>query len=712
MITAISVALPMVWLFPCKMKLRPTNIHGELLVCLLLVAVTLAVFWQVKHYQFVNYDDDVYVTDNPHVRMGLQKEGVIWAFTAVHAGYWIPLTWLSYMLDYEFYGLNPGGFHLTNVLLHLLNALLLYLVFRRMTGARWRSAFVAGIFALHPLQVESVAWVTERKDVLSTLFWMLTLLAYLRYAERPRTTGYFAVLTAFSLGLMAKPMLVTLPFVLFLLDFWPLHRLGPSARLPVTKPEKSGKSILPRTTLSSLLWEKVPFLALAATAGVLAYFTQDIGGAVRTLKGWPLNLRIANVLVSYVTYLAKAIWPYRLAVFYPYPQTIPLWQAAGAGLLLVAVSILVIRARRRCPYLAVGWLWFFITLVPVIGLVQVGLQATADRFTYVPIIGLAIMVAWGVPDLLEPYRSRLVVLAVSSSIALSLLTARSWVQVQYWRNSTVLFEHALQVTHRNYLAHNNLGAALFYQGKVEEAIDHYYQAIQIRPDYDRAYFNLGNAFAELGNIDTARRYYAKAPSFEPAEAHNNLGRALAIQGKIEDAIANYLEALALKPDLAEAHNNLGDALARQGEFAEAIDSFSRALALDPKMAETHDNLGRALARQGRFAEAIEHFSRALALKPDFAEVHCHLGNTLARLGKLDEAVAQYTEALALKPDLAEAHNNLGAVLARQGKLKEAAAHFSEALRLAPDYAQARKNLNLAIQTLAEPDQPSAIRERP
>jgi len=694
------------------MKPRLTNTHGELLLCLLLLAVTLAVFWQVKHYQFVNYDDDVYVTDNPHVRMGLQKEGVIWAFTAVHAGYWIPLTWLSYMLDYEFYGLNPGGFHLTNVLLHLLNALLLYLVFRRMTGARWRSAFVAGIFALHPLQVESVAWVTERKDVLSTLFWMLTLLAYLRYAERPRTTGYFAVLTAFSLGLMAKPMLVTLPFVLFLLDFWPLHRLGPSARLPVTKPEKSGKSILPRTTLSSLLWEKVPFLALAATAGVLAYFTQDIGGAVRTLKGWPLNLRIANVLVSYVTYLAKAIWPYRLAVFYPYPQTIPLWQAAGAGLLLVAVSILVIRARRRCPYLAVGWLWFFITLVPVIGLVQVGLQATADRFTYVPIIGLAIMVAWGVPDLLEPYRSRLVVLAVSSSIALSLLTARSWVQVQYWRNSTVLFEHALQVTHRNYLAHNNLGAALFYQGKVEEAIDHYYQAIQIRPDYDRAYFNLGNAFAELGNIDTARRYYAKAPSFEPAEAHNNLGRALAIQGKIEDAIANYLEALALKPDLAEAHNNLGDALARQGEFAEAIDSFSRALALDPKMAETHDNLGRALARQGRFAEAIEHFSRALALKPDFAEVHCHLGNTLARLGKLDEAVAQYTEALALKPDLAEAHNNLGAVLARQGKLKEAAAHFSEALRLAPDYAQARKNLNLAIQTLAEPDQPSAIRERP
>ena len=694
------------------MKPRLTNTHGELLLCLLLLAVTLAVFWQVKHYQFVNYDDDVYVTDNPHVRMGLQKEGVIWAFTAVHAGYWIPLTWLSYMLDYEFYGLNPGGFHLTNVLLHLLNALLLYLVFRRMTGARWRSAFVAGIFALHPLQVESVAWVTERKDVLSTLFWMLTLLAYLRYAERPRTTGYFAVLTAFSLGLMAKPMLVTLPFVLFLLDFWPLHRLGPSARLPVTKPKKSGKSILPRTTLSSLLWEKVPFLALAATAGVLAYFTQDIGGAVRTLKGWPLNLRIANVLVSYVTYLAKAIWPYRLAVFYPYAQTIPLWQAAGAGLLLVAVSILVIRARRRCPYLAVGWLWFFITLVPVIGLVQVGLQATADRFTYVPIIGLAIMVAWGVPDLLEPYRSRLVVLAVSSSIALSLLTARSWVQVQYWRNSTVLFEHALQVTHRNYLAHNNLGAALFYQGKVEEAIDHYYQAIQIRPDYDRAYFNLGNAFAELGNIDTARRYYAKAPSFEPAEAHNNLGRALAIQGKIEDAIANYLEALALKPDLAEAHNNLGDALARQGEFAEAIDSFSRALALDPKMAETHDNLGRALARQGRFAEAIEHFSRALALKPDFAEVHCHLGNTLARLGKLDEAVAQYTEALALKPDLAEAHNNLGAVLARQGKLKEAAAHFSEALRLAPDYAQARKNLNLAIQTLAEPDQPSAIRERP
>jgi tetratricopeptide (TPR) repeat protein len=694
------------------MKLRLTNSYSELLGCLLLVAVILAVFWQVKHYQFVNYDDDVYVTDNPHVRMGLQKEGVVWAFTAVHAGYWIPLTWLSYMLDYEVYGLHPGGFHLTNVLLHLLNALLLYLVFRRMTGARWRSALVAGLFALHPLQVESVAWVTERKDVLSTLFWMLTLLAYLRYAEHPRTTRYLALLLAFSLGLMAKPMLVTLPFVLFLLDFWPLHRLGPSASPVVTKPGESGRSMVPFTPLSRLVWEKVPLLALAATASVLAYFTQEMGGAVRSLEGWPLNLRITNALVSYVTYLAKAIWPYRLAVFYPYPETIPLWQAAGAGFLLVAVSILVIRARHRCPYLIVGWLWFFTTLLPVIGLVQVGLQAMADRFTYVPIIGLAIMVAWGVPELLAPYRSRLLVLGISASIVLSVLTARSWVQVQYWRNSSVLFEHALQVTQRNYLAHNNLGAALFYQGKVEEAIDHYYQAVQIRPDYDRAYFNLGNAFAELGNVNAARRYYAKAPSFEPAEAHNNLGRALAIHGRIEDAMANYVEALALKPDLAEAHNNIGDALARQGKFAEAIEHFSRALALDPDLLEAHDNLGKALARQGKFAEAIEHFSEALTLKPNFAEAHCHLGNTLARLGKLDEAVVQYTKALGLKPDLAEAHNNLGVVLARQGKLRDAAAHFSEALRLAPDYAQARNNLKLTIQTLAEPDQPSAIKERP
>jgi tetratricopeptide (TPR) repeat protein len=694
------------------MKPRLSHSHGELLLCLLLAAVILTVFWQVEHYQFVNYDDDVYVTDNPHVRTGLQGEAVIWAFTTVHAGFWIPLTWLSYMLDYEFYGLNPGGFHLTNVLLHLVNALLLYLLLSRMTGARWRSAFVAGIFALHPLQVESVAWVTERKDVLSTLFWMLTLVAYLRYVERPRTTGYLVLLAAFSLGLMAKPMLVTLPFVLFLLDFWPLHRLGPSASPPVTKSKECGKSILPLTPFSPLFWEKVPLLVLAATASVLAYFTQEMGGAVRSLGGWPLNLRIANALVSYVTYLAKAIWPNRLAVFYPYPEAIPLWQAAGAGFLLVALSILVIRARHRFPYLVVGWLWFLTTLLPVIGLVQVGLQAMADRFTYVPIIGLTIIVGWGVPDLLAQYRSRLVVLAVSATIVLSVLTARSWVQVQHWRNSTVLFEHALQVTQDNFLAHNNLGAELFDQGKVHEAIDHYYQAVQIRPDYDRAYFNLGNAFAELGDIDAARRYYSKAPSFKPAEAHNNLGRAFAIQGRLEDAIANYLEALSLKPDLAEAYNNMGNVLARQGKFAEAIDYFSRALALDPDLAEAHDNLGRALARQKKFAEAIDHFSRALALKPDFAEVHCHLGNTLARLGKLDEAVTHYTNALTLKPNLAEAHNNLGVVLARQGKLRDAAAHFSEALRLRPDYAQARKNLKLATQTLAEANQPSATSEGP
>jgi tetratricopeptide (TPR) repeat protein len=694
------------------MKPRFANSLTELLGCLLLGAVILAVFWQVQHYQFVNYDDDVYVTENPQVRMGLGGESVVWAFTAVHAGYWIPLTWLSYMLDCEVYGLHPGGFHLTNVLLHLLNALLLYLVFRRMTGARWRSAFVAALFALHPLQVESVAWVTERKDVLSTLFWMLTLLAYLRYAENPRATRYLALLAAFSLGLMAKPMLVTLPFVLFLLDFWPLHRLGPSARSPVTKSRESGRSVVPFTPLSRLVWEKLPLLALAATASVLAYFTQQMGGALRSLEGWPLNLRIANALVSYVSYLAKAIWPHRLAVFYPYPEAIPLWQAAGAGFLLVAVSFLVIRARRPCPYLAVGWLWFLITLLPVIGLVQVGLQAMADRFTYVPIIGLAIIVAWGVPDLLAPYRSRPTVLTVSAGIVLSVLAARSWVQVQYWRNSGVLFEHALQVTQRNYLAHNNLGAALFYQGKIEEAIDHYHQAVQIRPDYQRAYFNLGNGFAELGNIDAARRYYAKAPSFKPAEALNNLGRALAIQGKLEDAMTNYLEALSLKPDLAEAQNNIGDVLARQGKFAEAISRFSKALALDPDLAEAHDNLGRALARQGKFAEAMNHFFKALALKPDFAEAHCHLGNTLVRLGKLDEAVAHYQEALGLKPDLAEGHNNLGVVLARQGKLREAAAQFSEALRLAPDYAQAKNNLKLTNEALDEPNQPSTISQRP
>ncbi len=379
----------------------------EILICLFLVLATLTVYWQVGNYEFVNFDDDKYIIENFHVQKGLTRDSVIWAFTATHVSNWHPLTWLSHMLDFQLYGLNPSGHHLTNVFFHLVNTLLLFLVLKLMTGALWRSGLVAALFAVHPLHVESVVWVAERKDVLSTLFWMLTLWAYLGYTKRPGVKRYLVILLAFALGLMAKPMLVTLPFVLLLLDYWPLKRIElgqsaiglPAASQPSTIANKPGAQAF------RLLLEKTPMFVLAAVSSVVTFIVQKSGGAVGALETYPFKIRMANALLSYVIYLKKMIWPQNLAVFYPHPgQSLPMWQAAGAGLLLVVVSIAVIRAGRRYPYLPVGWLWYVGTLVPVIGLVQVGDQAMADRYTYVSLIGLFIVVAWGVPDVARSWR--------------------------------------------------------------------------------------------------------------------------------------------------------------------------------------------------------------------------------------------------------------------------------------------------------------------
>jgi Flp pilus assembly protein TadD len=507
-----------------------------------------------------------------------------------------------------------------------------------MTGTLWRSGFVAALFALHPLHVESVAWVAERKDVLSTFFLFLTLLGYIRYVENPGFSGYPLIILLFTLGLMAKPMLVTLPFLLLLLDFWPLERirLGQPGNIhgPPSQPSINGKK--PRVQVFRLLVEKIPLFSLAAVSSVVTFIVQKSGGAVGTLEIYPFETRLANALVSYGRYIIKMIWPQNLAVFYPHPgQSLPMWQAAAAGLLLLAISFAVIRVGRRYPYLPVGWLWYLGTLVPVIGLVQVGAQAMADRYTYLPLIGLFIMIAWGAYDLVRSWRYGKLALTLAATSLLSALIVCASLQVSQWKNSLTLFDHALQVTDNNGQIHNNLGNVLAEKGKLQEAISHYTRALKINPNYGEAHINLAVALASQGKLQNAMNHYSTALRLKPSspELHNNLGVALFGQGYIPAAIDHYLAAVQLKPDYAEAHNNLGNALAQQEKLVEAEVHYSKALKIRAHYPEAHNNLGVALARQGRLNEAIVHFREALRLEPNYVQARANLAIALQEVGK-------------------------------------------------------------------------------
>jgi Flp pilus assembly protein TadD len=603
-----------------KAKARPDRHLSELLMSLFLVVATLAVFWQVQSHEFVNYDDNVYITENRNVQGGLTQKTLVWAFTTTYASNWHPLTWLSHMLDCELFGLTPRGHHLINLLFHVASTLLLFLVLARMTNLVGRSAFVAALFALHPLHVESVAWVAERKDVLSTFFWILTMWAYVRYTEHPGFRRYLLVFLLFALGLICKPMLVTLPFTLLLLDYWPLRRieLGKPTESNALQTQKSTSFGHQRSVGFGLIWEKVPFFFLAGVSSLVSLLAQHQGGAVASLELLPLKIRIANAFVSYATYLWKMIWPLHLAVFYPHPSMVGIWKLFGAGLFVVSLSVLVIRLARKCPYLPVGWFWYLGTLVPVIGVIQVGAQAMADRYTYVPLIGVFIILAWGVPDLLARWRYRRIALAISLGLILPVLMARAWLQVQHWQNTMTLFAHALEVTDHNYLAHTHVGGVLVSRGDLDRGIVHYTKALRIKPNYSLA--------------------------------HYNLGIALDRKGKLDEAIAHYSDALRAKPDYSKAHSNLGVALARQGNLDEAINHFRKALQIEPDLAEVHYNLGRALALKGRLHEAIVHYSEVVRIMPDLSQGHYNLGIALVQEGKLSEGIKHLETAVRLEPD--------------------------------------------------------------
>ncbi len=566
-----------------------SQVRSKSLIYLILVILTVVVFRQLPSFDFVNLDDNIYVTENTHIQSGLTVRNITWAFKTTYANFWHPLTLISHMLDCQLFGLNPGMHHFSALLLHILSTLLLFAVFNRMTGKQLQSAVVAILFAVHPLHVESVAWISERKDLLSTLFWLLTMYAYARYVEFPKTGRYFTVLLFYVMGLMAKPMLVTLPCVLLLMDFWPLNRF----RFNVADKKKEQPTIIP--PLRGLIFEKIPFFVIAFLFSIICIFAQ--GEAVQSLDNIPLSLRLSNVFISYSQYLSKTIWPSHLAVFYPYPKSYPVWQVAGSVLLLASLSTIMICKVKKYPYMTVGWLWFIGTLFPVSGIVQVGSHAMADRYTYVPLIGLFIIVAWGARDLfIEKYHFKKKLIGGISCILLSALMICAFIQVNHWRNSVSLFSHALKVTDDNWLAYNNLGFTLSQVGKTNEAIKNYLLAIEIKPNHYKAY--------------------------------NNLGAVLLKQGKQNKAIEYFTKALSLKADYAKAHNNLGVAIASLGRIKEAIEQFQKAIELNPDYAEAYNNLGIAKIKQGNYREAIKQFQKALDLKPDYSKARIHLQDAL------------------------------------------------------------------------------------
>jgi protein O-mannosyl-transferase len=677
----------------------------HLFVCLLLILAVALVFGGAVRNEFVNYDDDLLVYGNPVVAQGLTAHGIAWACTANVANMWYPLTLVSYMLDTQVFGTKPWGYHFTSVLLHAAASVLLFLVLRRATGTTWSSALVATLFAVHPLGTEAVEWVGERKSPLSGFFFVATIGAYFAFARRPLSIlRYLATASLFTLGLLAKPTLVTLPCLLLLLDYWPLGRWQParSGALASQSGEHSRKS----ESAFLLVLEKVPFFVLSIVCSVAAVRSQ--AGNIAPLQYLTVSTRIANALISYVIYVGEFFWPVGLAPFYPQSESHPAWQVAGALGLMAAISLAAVLAWRQLPALVVGWLWFLGTMLPTSGLVQIGSHARADRYMYLPQIGLGIAVVWTLRAGLERICGKGRVprgsVSVAAALAVAALMACAWQQASYWRDSVRLWTHALACTCDNAVANLNLGMALAERGDIDAAIAQYRRVLAIRPDDAEALSNLGNVLCDRGQFDEAVASCRKAVEAKPgfAMAHNNLGVALVGRGDFDEAISQFREAMELKPDLASAHFNLGLALEHRGQLEPAIAQFRMVTDLTPAAVGGHFCLARAYAARGELDAAVVEYRKALDIEPDFLSAHINLGVVLDRRGEDDEAIVHYRRVLAIDPDYNEAHNNLGLILAKRGEVDAAAAHFRAAMKTRPDYLEARYNLGSLLAGAGRP----------
>jgi tetratricopeptide (TPR) repeat protein len=667
-------------------------------LCLFLVLSTAVVYLQTAGFEFVDYDDQGNIRDNPKVPGGLTWDGIKWAFTTMFGSNWFPLIWLSFMLDRTIFGTWAGGFHLVNVVLHIANTVLLFWVLKRYTKTLWASFFVAALFALHPLHVESVAWVTERKDVLSTLFWLLTMLAYLQYVESATFKRYVLICVLYALGLMTKPMLVTLPFVLLLMDYWPLKRLLPQApnfMLGVNPQDKPGG--LPVVSSRRLIFEKAPLFILSAASCVVTYVAQKTGGAVVRFGAITLGTRIENALISYCEYIVKMFKPIGLAVFYPHPvKGLAVGEIAASLAFLAAVTTAVVLLRKR-RYLLVGWLWYMGTLVPVIGIVQVGGQAMADRYTYIPLTGIFIMLVWLFSDLTAQLQYRRIFAGLAGSVVLGVLGVMTFVQVSYWRDTMTLFQHAAAVTKDNFVAHSILGVRFAEKGDFKAAMHAFDIILKATPKDADTLYNVAKSLDVQGRTDEAIEYYKRVLSIVPddPDAYNGLAVIQARQKNFERAIELYKEGLSKKPDDGGLHGGLGSLYLQMERVDEAIPELERGVKLKED-SSIYGNLGSAVLEKGDIDKAIEYLSKAIKLDNANAEAHFNLGNIYLSQGRLATAISEYEKAIKHKPKYVKAYSNLAVALAQMGKFNEAIEDFNRCVEIEPNSPDARFNLASAL----------------
>ncbi|MFZ1982139.1 MAG: tetratricopeptide repeat protein [Smithella sp.] len=631
--------------------LHVTKRHASILAVLVMVALVLFVYWPVQNYDFINYDDQGYVTSNDLVHAGFTGKSFLEAFNKNYLGNWHPLTMLSHMLDWQLYESHAGGHHWTNVIIHIFNTILLFLLLRTLTGAMWRSAFVAVLFAIHPINVESVAWIAERKNVLSTLFWIGTMLFYVRYVKSPNWKRYLPVLICFALGLMSKPMLVTLPFTLLLLDYWPLGRMKIEQLNEDQIIETTGVALKKKKMLF-LVIEKIPLIVLSAFFSYLTLFIQKNAGAVSSLHSFPLSYRLGNAVISYELYIRKMFWPFDLAAFYPLNYNISLWQVIFPALLLIVITVFVSVYFRKSPYLLMGWLWYLGTLVPVIGIVQVGDQAMADRYAYVPFIGLFIMLTWGALAIIRKHFSSRIILIIPLLIITG-LTIVAHRQVKYWQNTFTLFSHALDVTQNNAFAHSSVAGQLLMQNKVNEAMLHCEKALLLNPH----------------NYNTLVR----------------IARVYIIRGEKDKAIDALQQAIQVQPGSVKAYDDLYVILMQMGRIKEALQEYRKVADIDRDNPNIHYNFGNALAMHGDYDEAIVQFKKVIQLRPLDAGAYSNIGVILMLLDHKDTAISYLKEAVKINPDYAYAHYELSIVLKQKGMVEEADYHFNEAIRIDPAY---------------------------
>jgi len=668
--------------------------YKAIILAVLLAAATFGIYYQIIRHGFINFDDDLYVTTNVVVQKGISPEGLQYAFTLTDnkRSYWHPLTWLSHMLDCQLFGLNAGMHHLTSLLLHISSSLLLFFVFYLMTGAYLPGAIIASLFAIHPLSVDSVAWIAERKNVLSTFFWMLTMLAYIAYTRKPDTGKYLIVCVIFTMGLLSKPFLVTLPFVLLMIDFWPLNR----ARMFTTM---AGSNSFPRTTIRKLVLEKVPLLALSVAVILISSHTLKLIGGYITRDHRPMSLRIENAVVAYTKYVGKIIWPDKLAVYYPFPASIPLWQVIGASLVLIIASLLVISVLKSRPWFALGWFWFLGTLFPMIGLVQGGLYPEmADRWVYVPQIGIFIMIAWPVASMIN---SNTILGKLSTTLSLFLLIVLgvvTWHQTGHWQDSYTLFTRAMEVTGPNAIVHRNLGQHQVMEKDYTGAVEHFQKSIELNPNRGEVHNNLGLALLAQKETQAALHHYRKAIQLRPRapSAYVQAGKILMDKGNLPEAIQLFRQALAIEPKGVLALHNLGYCLAESGDFKSGEKEVLKAMALAPDKGEGFYNAGAFYGKFKMEDKAQHYLEKALAHHPKHTDANYNLGIIAAGRNNNRSAENYFLTALAATPDHVPARNNLGLLYSKTGRFKAAVAQFEKALEIAPDDTLVRFNLADAL----------------